>query len=37
VQAVRDLQGNRVYVIDVEASSRDHEKTVKEYRSLLKK
>jgi len=37
VQAVRDLQGKRVYVIDVEASSRDYEKTVKEYRSLLKK
>ena len=37
VQAVRDLQGKRVHVIDVEASSRDYEKTVKEYRSLLKK
>jgi iron(III) transport system substrate-binding protein len=37
VQAVRDLQGKRTYVIDVEASSRDYEKTVKEYRSLLKK
>ena len=37
VQAVRDLQGKRTYVVDVEASSRDYEKTVKEYRSLLKK
>ena len=37
VQAVRDLQGKRVHVIDVEASSRDYEKTVKEYRALLKK
>jgi iron(III) transport system substrate-binding protein len=37
VPAVRDLQGKRTYVIDVEASSRDYEKTVKEYRSLLKK
>jgi iron(III) transport system substrate-binding protein len=37
VPAVRELQGKRTYVIDVEASSRDYEKTVKEYRSLLKK
>jgi len=34
---VAELQGKRIHVIDVEASSRDYEKTVKEYTSLLKK
>jgi ABC-type Fe3+ transport system substrate-binding protein len=34
---VAELQGKRFHSIDVEASSRDYEKTVKEYNSLLKK
>jgi hypothetical protein len=34
---VAELQGKRFHVIDVEAASRDYEKTVKEYNSLLKK
>ena len=34
---VEELQGKRFHVIDVEASSREYEKTVKEYSSLLKK
>jgi len=34
---VAELQGKRFHLIDVEASSRDYEKTVKEYNSLLKK
>ena len=34
---VAELQGKRLHSIDVEASSRDYEKTVKEYNSLLKK
>jgi iron(III) transport system substrate-binding protein len=34
---VAELQRKRFHVIDVEASSRDYEKTVKEYSSLLKK
>ena len=34
---VEELQGRRFHVIDVEASSREYEKTVKEYSSLLKK
>jgi iron(III) transport system substrate-binding protein len=33
---VAELQGKRFHVIDVEASSRDYEKTVKEYNKLLK-
>jgi iron(III) transport system substrate-binding protein len=37
VKEVVELQGKRTYVVDVEASSRDYEKTVKEYNSLLKK
>ena len=37
VKEVAELQGKRVYVIDVEASSRDYEKTVKNFRALLKK
>jgi iron(III) transport system substrate-binding protein len=37
IKEVTELQGKRSYVIDVEASSRDYEKTVKEYSSLLKK
>ena len=36
VKEVVELQGSRTYVVDVEASSRDYEKTVKEYNSLLK-
>jgi iron(III) transport system substrate-binding protein len=36
VNEVVELQGKRTYVVDVEASSRDYEKTVKEYNSLLK-
>ena len=36
VKEVVELQGKRTYVVDVEASSRDYEKTVKEYNSLLK-
>jgi iron(III) transport system substrate-binding protein len=36
IQEVAELQGKRFHVIDVEASSRDYEKTVKEYNSLLK-
>src|SRR4030095_7061199 len=36
VKEVMELQGKRTYVVDVEASSRDYEKTVKEYNSLLK-
>ena len=37
VKEVQELQGKRAYVVDVEASSRDYEKTVNEYNSLLKK
>jgi iron(III) transport system substrate-binding protein len=37
VREVVGLQGKRTYVVDVEASSRDYEKTVKEYNGLLKK
>jgi iron(III) transport system substrate-binding protein len=37
VKEVLDLQGKRTYVVDVEASSREYEKTVKEYNSLLKR
>jgi iron(III) transport system substrate-binding protein len=37
VKEVVELQGKRTYVVDVEASSRDYEKTVKEYNSLLKR
>ena len=37
VKEVVELQGKRTYVVDVEASSRDYEKTVKEYNGLLKK
>lgn len=37
VKEVVELQGKRSYVVDVEASSRDYEKTVKEYNSLVKK
>jgi iron(III) transport system substrate-binding protein len=37
VKEVVELQAKRTYVVDVEASSRDYEKTVKEYNSLLKK
>jgi iron(III) transport system substrate-binding protein len=37
IKEVAELQGKRFHVIDVEASSRDYEKTVKEYSSLLKK
>ena len=36
VKEVVELQGKRTYVVDVEASSREYEKTVKEYNSLLK-
>ena len=36
VKEVAELQSKRTYVVDVEASSRDYEKTVKEYNSLLK-
>jgi iron(III) transport system substrate-binding protein len=36
VKEVTELQGKRFHVVDVEASSRDYEKTVKEYNSLLK-
>jgi iron(III) transport system substrate-binding protein len=36
VKEVTELQGKRFHVVDVEASSRDYEKTVKEYSSLLK-
>jgi len=36
VKEVTELQGKRFHVVDVEASSRDYEKTVKEYGSLLK-
>jgi hypothetical protein len=37
VKEVVELQGKRTYVVDVEASSHDYEKTVKEYNSLVKK
>ena len=37
IKEVAELQGKRFHVIDVEASSRDYEKTVKEYSTLLKK
>ena len=37
VKEVAELQGKGFHVIDVEGSSRDYEKTVKEYSSLLKK
>jgi iron(III) transport system substrate-binding protein len=36
VKEVMELQGKRTYVVDVEASSREYEKTVKEYTRLLK-
>lgn len=36
VKEVNELQGKRFHIVDVEASSRDYEKTVKEYGSLLK-
>jgi iron(III) transport system substrate-binding protein len=36
VKEVTELQEKRTHVVDVEASSRDYEKTVKEYNSLLK-
>jgi iron(III) transport system substrate-binding protein len=36
IKEVAELQGKRFHVIDVEASSRDYEKTVKEYNKLLK-
>src|SRR4030095_5501367 len=36
VKEVVEPQSKRTYVVDVEASSRDYEKTVKEYNSLLK-
>jgi iron(III) transport system substrate-binding protein len=36
VKEVAALQGKRNYVVDVEASSRDYDKTVKEYGALLK-
>jgi hypothetical protein len=37
IKEVAELQGKRFHPIDVEASSRDYEKTVKEYNALLKK
>ena len=37
IKEVAELMGKRFHVIDVEASSRDYEKTVKEYNSLVKK
>jgi iron(III) transport system substrate-binding protein len=37
IKEVAELQGKRFHVIDVEASSRDYETTVKEYSNLLKK
>jgi hypothetical protein len=37
VKEVVELQGKRTYVVDVEASSREYERTVKEYNGLLKK
>jgi iron(III) transport system substrate-binding protein len=37
VKEVAELQAKRSYVVDVEASSREYEKTVKEYNALLKK
>jgi iron(III) transport system substrate-binding protein len=37
VKEVVELQGKRTYVVDVEASSRDYDKTVKEYNAVLKK
>ncbi len=37
IKEVAELQGKRFHVIDVEASSRDYEKTAKEYTSLLRK
>src|SRR5262245_61675797 len=37
IKEVAELQEKRFHVIDVEASSREYEKTVKEYTSLLKK
>src|SRR5215471_9197319 len=37
IKEVGELQRKRFHVIDVEASSRDYETTVKEYNSLLKK
>ncbi len=36
VKEVAALQGKRTYVVDVEASGRDYDKTVKEYNGLLK-
>jgi len=37
IKEVAELMGKRFHVIDVEASSRDYEKTVKEYGALLKR
>lgn len=37
IKEVAGLQGKPFHLIDVEASSRDYEKTVKEYNSLVKK
>ena len=37
VKEVAELQGKRTNVLDVEASSRDYEKTVKEYGALQKR
>lgn len=37
IKEIAELQGKRFHVIDVEESSRDYEKTVKEYNTLLKK
>ncbi len=37
IKDVAELMGKRFHVIDVEASSLDYEKTVKEYTSLVKK
>jgi len=37
IKEIGELMGKRFHVIDVEASSRDYEKTVKEYGALLKR
>lgn len=37
IKEIAELQGKRFHVIDVQESSRDYEKTVKEYNTLLKK
>jgi len=37
LREVTEIKQNGAMSLDVEASSRDHEKTVKEYSSLLKK